>query len=159
MLKNARLTAREPGCLRLETPNDFAAQRLRDRADELSKICGDFFGEPTRIEVAELAARRGRRAKPEKREDARKLRQEALNHPGVNHGPRDPGTPTSSRSGPSAAGREPRLTPPDLKDWLSKAQQMQGRLADMQRELAARRFEGSAGGGMVTAVASAASCA
>ncbi len=46
------------------------------------------------------------------------------------------------------------MTPPDFKDLLSKAQQMQGRLADMQRELAARRFEGSAGGGMVTAVAS-----
>lgn len=42
----------------------------------------------------------------------------------------------------------------DFKDLLSKAQQMQGRLAEVQRELAQRRFEGSAGGGMVTAVVS-----
>ena len=46
------------------------------------------------------------------------------------------------------------MSPPDLNDLLSKAQQMQGRLADLQRELASRRFEGAAGGGMVTAVAS-----
>jgi DNA-binding YbaB/EbfC family protein len=46
------------------------------------------------------------------------------------------------------------VSPPDLKDLLSKAQQMQGRLADLQRQLAAKRFEGSAGGGMVTAVVS-----
>ena len=31
---------------------------------------------------------------------------------------------------------------------------MQGRLAELQRDLAVRRYEGSAGGGMVTAVAS-----
>ena len=46
------------------------------------------------------------------------------------------------------------MSPPDFKDLLSKAQQMQGKLADLQRELAAKRFEGSAGGGMVTAVVS-----
>lgn len=46
------------------------------------------------------------------------------------------------------------MTPPDIKDLLSKAQEMQGRLAELQRELAAKRFEGSAGGGMVTAVVS-----
>jgi hypothetical protein len=46
------------------------------------------------------------------------------------------------------------VSPPDLNDLLSKAQQMQGRLAELQRDLASRRFEGSAGGGMVTAVAS-----
>jgi DNA-binding YbaB/EbfC family protein len=46
------------------------------------------------------------------------------------------------------------MSPPDIGDILSKAQQMQGRLAELQRELATRRFEGSAGGGMVTAIAS-----
>ena len=46
------------------------------------------------------------------------------------------------------------MSPPDLADILSKAQEMQGRLAQIQRELAARRFEGSAGGGMVKAVVS-----
>lgn len=46
------------------------------------------------------------------------------------------------------------MSPADLSDILSKAQQMQGRLAELQRELKSRRFEGSAGGGMVTAVVS-----
>ncbi len=46
------------------------------------------------------------------------------------------------------------MPPPELGDLLKKAQQMQGRLAELQRELATRRYEGSAGGGMVTAVAS-----
>lgn len=46
------------------------------------------------------------------------------------------------------------MSPPDLSDLLSKAQQMQGRLAELQRDLASRRFEGAAGGGMVTATAS-----
>ena len=43
---------------------------------------------------------------------------------------------------------------PKVGDLLAKAQQMQSRLAEMQRSLALRRFEGSAGGGMVTAVVS-----
>jgi len=42
----------------------------------------------------------------------------------------------------------------DLGKLLQQAQQMQSRMAELQRELAARRVEGSAGGGMVTAVAS-----
>lgn len=43
---------------------------------------------------------------------------------------------------------------PDLKQLLGKAQEMQSRLVAMQRELARRTVEGSAGGGMVTAVVS-----
>jgi DNA-binding YbaB/EbfC family protein len=43
---------------------------------------------------------------------------------------------------------------PDLKALLGKAQEMQGRLLGMQRELARRTVEGSSGGGMVTAVVS-----
>ena len=46
------------------------------------------------------------------------------------------------------------MSPPSITDLLQKAQQMQGKLADLQRDLATRRYEGSAGGGMVTAVAS-----
>ena len=46
------------------------------------------------------------------------------------------------------------MSPPDLAELLQKAQQMQGQLAELQRDLATRRYEGSAGGGMVTAVAS-----
>ncbi|MCC6640462.1 MAG: YbaB/EbfC family nucleoid-associated protein [Deltaproteobacteria bacterium] len=45
------------------------------------------------------------------------------------------------------------MSQPDLGKLLEKAHAMQARLAAAQRELAARRVEASAGGGMVTAVA------
>ena len=45
------------------------------------------------------------------------------------------------------------MTPPDIGELLAKAQEMQGKIAELHRELALRRFDGSAGGGMVTAVA------
>lgn len=41
---------------------------------------------------------------------------------------------------------------PDMRQIMKQAQQMQEELAKTQAELAERRFEGSAGGGMVTAV-------
>lgn len=41
---------------------------------------------------------------------------------------------------------------PDMRQIMKQAQQMQEQLAKAQAELAERRFEGSAGGGMVTAV-------
>ncbi len=41
---------------------------------------------------------------------------------------------------------------PDMRQIMQQAQQMQERLAKTQAELAERRFEGSAGGGMVTAI-------
>ena len=40
----------------------------------------------------------------------------------------------------------------DMHQIMQQAQQMQERLAKTQAELAERRFEGSAGGGMVTAI-------
>jgi DNA-binding YbaB/EbfC family protein len=43
--------------------------------------------------------------------------------------------------------------PPDIGKLLAQAQQMQAKVVELQRELALRRVEGSAGGGMVTAVA------
>jgi len=43
------------------------------------------------------------------------------------------------------------MSQPDLAALLAKAKQMQTRLAEVQRELAQRRIEGSAGGGMVRA--------
>ena len=45
------------------------------------------------------------------------------------------------------------MSQPDLAALLTKAKQMQMRLAEVQRELAQRRIEGAAGGGMVTVVA------
>jgi hypothetical protein len=41
---------------------------------------------------------------------------------------------------------------PDMRQIMKQAQQMQEQLARTQAELADRRFEGTAGGGMVTAV-------
>lgn len=45
------------------------------------------------------------------------------------------------------------MNPADLKELMDKAKQAQAKMAELQRELAMRRVEGSAGGGMVTAVA------
>ena len=45
------------------------------------------------------------------------------------------------------------MTGPDLEGLMARAREMQERLARVQQELATRRVEGSAGGGMVTAVA------
>jgi nucleoid-associated protein EbfC len=42
--------------------------------------------------------------------------------------------------------------PPDMRQLMKQAQEMQQQLASAQVELAQRRFEGTAGGGMVTAV-------
>jgi DNA-binding YbaB/EbfC family protein len=44
------------------------------------------------------------------------------------------------------------MKPEELTPLLQRARELQTRLASVQNELAARRFEGSAGGGMVTAV-------
>ncbi len=45
------------------------------------------------------------------------------------------------------------MNPLDLKKMFDQAQQMQGKMAQLQGELASKRFEASAGGGMITAVA------
>jgi DNA-binding YbaB/EbfC family protein len=45
------------------------------------------------------------------------------------------------------------LSQPNLNELLAQAQQMQSRLQELQRDLARRTAEGSAGGGMATAVA------
>ena len=45
------------------------------------------------------------------------------------------------------------MSPPDMREVLQQAQQMQEKVAEVQRNLALRKFEGSAGGGMVTAEA------
>ena len=46
------------------------------------------------------------------------------------------------------------MSQPDLSQLFAKAQEMQNRLAKVQQELARRTVEASAGGGMVTVVAS-----
>ena len=42
----------------------------------------------------------------------------------------------------------------DLGDLFGRARELQSRMAEIQRDLARRRFEGSAGAGMVTAACS-----
>jgi DNA-binding YbaB/EbfC family protein len=44
------------------------------------------------------------------------------------------------------------MSQPDWSELMKKAQEMQSRMAEVQRELARRTVEGSAGAGMVTAV-------
>jgi DNA-binding YbaB/EbfC family protein len=44
--------------------------------------------------------------------------------------------------------------PQDLSKLLERAQQMQSKVAELQRSLASKTFEGSSGGGMVKASAS-----
>jgi len=46
------------------------------------------------------------------------------------------------------------VSEPDLGHLVAQAREMQTRLAELQRDLARRRVEGTSGGGMVTAVAS-----
>ena len=46
------------------------------------------------------------------------------------------------------------MSEPELGQLMAQAREMQTRLAELQRDLARRRVEGAAGGGMVTAVAS-----
>ena len=46
------------------------------------------------------------------------------------------------------------MSQPDLGELFAKAQEMQSRLAKVQQDLARRKVEASAGGGMVTVVAS-----
>lgn len=43
------------------------------------------------------------------------------------------------------------MNPQDLGRLMERAREVQTRLAELQRELAVRRFEANAGGGMVTA--------
>ena len=43
------------------------------------------------------------------------------------------------------------MTQPNLGELMQKAQEVQKRMADVQRELAGRTVEGTSGGGMVTA--------
>jgi DNA polymerase-3 subunit gamma/tau len=83
LLNGLRLTGREAGQLRFEAPNAFSKQRIEGRLAEIESICERFFGEPTRISIAEVEQQSHQVRKP-RGEDSRRLRQEALNHPLVN---------------------------------------------------------------------------
>jgi hypothetical protein len=46
------------------------------------------------------------------------------------------------------------MNPEEMQAMMQRAEQMQSRMGEMQRELASRRFEASSGGGMVEATVS-----
>ena len=46
------------------------------------------------------------------------------------------------------------MDPNEMKEALARAQEMQSKLGELQAELARRRYEATAGGGMVTAAVS-----
>jgi DNA-binding YbaB/EbfC family protein len=46
------------------------------------------------------------------------------------------------------------VNPNDMQEMMQRAQEMQSRMGDLQRELAARHFDASSGGGMVEATVS-----
>jgi DNA polymerase-3 subunit gamma/tau len=81
-LEGSRLLERPGDSLRLLVPAGFAAQRLRDRCDQLEAVCARFFGRPLRVELSteDDARPAARRRDPA---SVRQLRQDALNDPGV----------------------------------------------------------------------------
>ena len=46
------------------------------------------------------------------------------------------------------------MNPNELQEMMERAQQMQARMGEIQKQLEAKRFEASSGGGMVTVVVS-----
>jgi hypothetical protein len=88
-LDGARLEAQRDGYVKIAVAGDFHVKRLQSREAEVASLCTEFFGEPTRVEIALLqsgangAARKADKPEPT-RERERQIRQEALNHPGVN---------------------------------------------------------------------------
>jgi DNA polymerase-3 subunit gamma/tau len=141
-LEGGRLVERDDDHLRIAVSQRFLAQRLEDRRGALEKACADFFGRGMRVEIETDGGEPSGPSGPDA-ESLRQLRQAALNHPAVPGG-RDRGDPPDRRRA---------VNEPDLGQLMAKAREMQSRLAELQRELAQRRAEGSAGAGMVTAVA------
>jgi DNA polymerase-3 subunit gamma/tau len=86
-LEGGELLERAPGRMRIRLPSALAARRLASRAQELEEVCRLFFGETVRIELESLQSAAPEAAAPAKPTDsaaARRRRQQALDHPGVN---------------------------------------------------------------------------
>jgi hypothetical protein len=84
-LDGGRLLERSASRLRIEVCGGFNAKRLNDRKEELTRVCADFFGHPMLVEVvADESAAKSASDSASQREEIRKRRQEALNHPAVN---------------------------------------------------------------------------
>jgi DNA polymerase-3 subunit gamma/tau len=93
-LEGGRLVERSEVGIRIEARNAFHAKRLRDRSEALAALCERFFGKPMQVEILEPedGTVRGSAAAPDgarsensaRREEERKLRLAALQHPSVN---------------------------------------------------------------------------
>jgi hypothetical protein len=87
-LQSARLAERSTNMLRFAAQGEFHCKRLQDRMDDLQQVCTQFLGRSTRVEiVAEDGPTPGGHVQSSavaSREEGRKLRHAALNHPAVN---------------------------------------------------------------------------
>jgi DNA polymerase-3 subunit gamma/tau len=87
-LAGGRLVAREPGRLRIRLASTIAARRLAARGRDLEAVCERFFGEPVRVELesdsGDAAPGRARASGAADDAAARRRKQRALDHPGVN---------------------------------------------------------------------------
>jgi DNA polymerase-3 subunit gamma/tau len=87
-LTGGRLVSREPGRLRIRLASAIAARRLAARGRDLEAVCARFFGEPVRVELetdsGEAAPGRPRPNGATDDAAARRRKQRALDHPGVN---------------------------------------------------------------------------
>jgi DNA polymerase-3 subunit gamma/tau len=89
VLDEGRLLERSGDRLRIALPAGFAARRLAARLDGLEAVCARIFGRRLRIELETVEAAdgpAGRRPSgpPPDSDLARRRRQDALGHPGVN---------------------------------------------------------------------------
>jgi DNA polymerase-3 subunit gamma/tau len=89
VLDEGRLLERSGDRLRIALPAGFAARRLTGRLDGLEALCERIFGRRPRIEIeleesADASAGKRPPGPPADSDLARRRRQDALNHPGVN---------------------------------------------------------------------------
>jgi hypothetical protein len=103
-LDDASLLERRDGYVKLAIPNDFHHKRLSSRIREVEQMCSEFFGAEIRADLVADAPTRGsapgqaargdasRAAVAQsagdgaisQREEERRRRRDALNHPGIN---------------------------------------------------------------------------
>ena len=84
-LEGGQLLERSEERLRIAVPHRFSAQRLNDRREALEALCAELFGRSLRVEIeceGDAASPDGSEGALD-RESVRRLRQEALNDPGV----------------------------------------------------------------------------
>ena len=79
-LEGGRLLERSEKTLRIAVPNRFAAQRLNGRRESLERVCQRLFGDGVQVVVEAEGNGPAAEADPE---TVRRLRQRALEHPGV----------------------------------------------------------------------------